>query len=328
MERLVSGIKPTGGLTLGSYIGAIKQFIELQNKYESYVFVADLHAITVPQDREELRKNIKEMVGLYLACGLDYNNTTIYIQSENPYHTELSWILSCNTYLGELNRMTQYKDKKQKDTGDSLSTGFYTYPVLMASDIILYDADIVPVGEDQKQHVELTRDIVDRFNNRYGNTFKVPKPVIPESGARIKDLQNPTKKMSKSDADIRGCILLLDDNDVITKKIMSAVTDSDNKIYFDEINKPGISNLMTIYSSFSNMTLEEVANKFKDSNYGAFKREVSDIVIKTLEPIREKYNEISNSTLIDEVLDAGIYKVIKMAQDKLKQVKHTIGLGR
>lgn len=328
MERLVSGIKPTGGLTLGSYIGAIKQFIELQNKYESYVFVADLHAITVPQDREELRKNIKEMVGLYLACGLDYNNTTIYIQSENPYHTELSWILSCNTYLGELNRMTQYKDKKQKDTGDSLSTGFYTYPVLMASDIILYDADIVPVGEDQKQHVELTRDIVDRFNNRYGNTFKVPKPVIPESGARIKDLQNPTKKMSKSDADIRGCILLLDDNEVITKKIMSAVTDSDNKIYFDEINKPGISNLMTIYSSLSNMTLEEVANKYKDSNYGTFKREVADIVIKTLEPIREKYNEISNSSLIDEVLDAGIYKVIKMAQDKLKQVKGSIGLGR
>jgi tryptophanyl-tRNA synthetase len=266
MERLVSGIKPTGGLTLGSYIGAIKQFIELQNNYESYVFVADMHAITVPQIKDELQRNIKDMVAIYLACGLDPKHTTIYIQSENPYHAQLSWILGCHTYLGELNRMTQFKDKNQKDGGSNLSCGLFTYPVLMASDIVLYDADIVPVGEDQKQHVELTRNIAERFNNKYGYTFKVPKPIIPKEGARIKDLQNPTKKMSKSDDDHRGCILLLDEEDAIRKKIMSAVTDSDNKIYFDEENKPGISNLMTIYATLNNMTIKEVEQKFEDSN--------------------------------------------------------------
>ncbi|MDD4643802.1 MAG: tryptophan--tRNA ligase, partial [Bacilli bacterium] len=224
MKRLVSGLKPTGGLTLGSYIGAIRQFIELQKNYESYVFVADMHAITTPQDKEELRKNIKDMVAIYLACGLDPNHTTIYIQSENPYHAQLSWILECHTYLGELNRMTQFKDKSQKIGKNTISCGLYTYPVLMASDIIIYDADIVPVGEDQKQHVELTRDITERFNKKYGDVFKVPMSIIPKEGARIKDLQDPTKKMSKSDDVHRGCILILDEEDVIRKKIMGAVT--------------------------------------------------------------------------------------------------------
>jgi tryptophanyl-tRNA synthetase len=328
MERLVSGIKPTGGLTLGSYIGAIKQYIELQNNYESYIFVADMHAITVPQNREELKKNIKDIVAIYLACGLNPNTTTIYIQSENPYHTELSWILECNTYLGELNRMTQFKDKNQKSGSQNLSCGLFTYPVLMASDILLYDADIVPVGEDQKQHVELTRNIAERFNNKYGDTFKIPKPVIPASGARIKDLQDPTKKMSKSDEDTRGCILLLDEEDVIRKKIMSAVTDSDNKIYFDEENKPGISNLMTIYASLCNMSMKDVENKFKDSNYGMFKKEIANVVINTLKPIQEKYKEIINSSLVDEVLDKGVKKVSKMASEKCIQVKEKVGLGR
>ncbi len=328
MERLVSGIKPTGGLTLGSYIGAIRQFIELQKKYESYVFVADMHAITIPQDKEELRRNIREMVGIYLSCGLDYNHTTIYIQSENPYHTQLSWILECHTYLGELNRMTQFKDKNQKEGKKNLSCGLYTYPVLMASDIIIYDADIVPVGEDQKQHVELTRNIAERFNNKYGNTFKVPRPIIPKEGARIKDLLDPTKKMSKSDDDHRGCIMMLDEESVIRKKIMGAVTDSDNKIIFDEEKKPGISNLITIYSALSNMSIKEVEEKFRDSNYGTFKREVADVVVKTLEPIQKKYNELINSTLIDEVLDNGIKKVTAMAKKKCEEVQERVGLGR
>jgi len=328
MERLVSGIKPTGGLTLGSYIGAIKQYIELQKNYESYVFVADMHAITVPQERDELRKNIKDIVAVYLACGLDYKKTTIYLQSENPYHAQLSWILECNTYLGELNRMTQFKDKNQKAGNQNLSCGLYTYPVLMSSDILLYDADIVPVGEDQKQHVELTRNIAERFNNRYGDTFKVPRPVIPAEGARIKDLLNPLKKMSKSDDDHRGCILLLDEEDVVRKKLMSAVTDSDNKISFDEENKPGISNLMTIYGSLCNMKMEEVQEKFKDSNYGTFKKEVADVVVKTLEPIQKRYKEIINSSLIDEVLDEGITKVKEIAKNKCLEAQDRVGLGR
>jgi len=328
MERLVSGIKPTGELTLGSYIGAIKQYIELQKKYESYVFVADLHAITVPQEKEELRKNIKDIVAIYLACGLDYKKTTIYLQSENPYHAQLSWILECNTYLGELNRMTQFKDKNKKSDNKSLSCGLYTYPVLMSSDILLYDADIVPVGEDQKQHVELTRNIAQRFNNKYGETFKIPRPVIPAEGARIKDLQDPLKKMSKSDDDHRGSILLLDKEDVVRKKIMGAITDSYNKIYFDEENKPGISNLMTIYGSLCNMKLEEVEEKFKDSNYGTFKKEVADVIVETLEPIQNRYKDIISSFLIDEVLDEGLAKVIEIARTKCLEVQERVGLGR
>lgn len=328
MERLVSGIKPTGGLTLGSYIGAIKQFVELHKSYESYIFVADMHAITTPQEKKELRNNIRDMVAIYLACGLEPDNATIYIQSENPYHAQLSWILECNTYLGELNRMTQFKDKNRKEGSKSLSCGLYTYPVLMASDIILYDADVVPVGEDQKQHVELTRNIVERFNNKYGSTFKMPRPIIPEAGARIKDLQNPKMKMSKSDSDSRGCILLLDEENVIRKKIMSAVTDSDNKIIFDEENKPGISNLMMIYASLKDIKLDEVERKFVNSNYGEFKKAVADAVINTLKPIQEKYKEIINSSLIDEILNKGIEKVIPLAKDKCLEVQEKIGLGR
>ncbi len=328
MQRLVSGIKPTGGITLGGYIGAIKQFIELQKNYETYVFVADMHAITVPQDKDELRKNIKDMVAIYLACGLSPNDTTIYVQSENPYHAQLSWILECHTYLGELNRMTQFKDKNQKEGNKNLSCGLYTYPVLMAADIILYDADIVPVGEDQKQHVELCRDIAERFNNRYGETFKIPKPIVPKEGARIKDLQDPTKKMSKSDEDHKGCIMLLDEEDVIRKKIMSSITDSDNKIIYDVKNKPGISNLITIYATLSNMIIEDVEAKFKDSNYGNFKKEVADVVVNTLKPIQKKYQNIIESTLVDAVLDKGLAKVTSMARKKCHEVQDKIGLGR
>ena len=328
MKRLVSGLKPTNCLTLGNYIGAIKQFIKMQEDYESYVFVADLHAITVFQDPIELRNSIRSMVALYIACGLDYNKTTIYIQSENLYHTNLSWLLECNSYMGELSRMTQYKDKKGKQNDNVITCGLFTYPVLMAADIIIYDADVVPVGEDQKQHVEITRDIANRFNNKYGTTFKIPEPVIPKQGARIKDLQDPTKKMSKSEAINKGSVLLLEDLGNIRKKIMAAVTDSDSVVAFDETNKPGISNLMTIYSVLTNKTINEVTEEFKGANYGTFKKAVADEVVNLLEPIQNKYNEIINSSLVDEILDKGIKKTNEMAKAKYDLARIKVGLGR
>ena len=287
-----------------------------------------MHAITVPQERDELRKKIKDIVAIYLACGLEGNNMTIYVQSENPYHAQLSWILECNTYLGELNRMTQFKDKNKKLGSTVLTCGLYTYPVLMASDIFLYDADVVPVGEDQKQHVELARNIAERFNNKYGETFKVPTPLVPKLGARIRDLQDPMKKMSKSDGDCKGSILLLDEPNVIRKKIMAAVTDSDNVISFDEQNKPGIANLLTIYSALNNLSIEESVERFKDSNYGTLKGAIADIVIDTLEPIQKKYKEIINSDIVDKILDKGIEKVKNMAAKKCALVQNKVGLGR
>ncbi|MDD3048880.1 MAG: tryptophan--tRNA ligase [Bacilli bacterium] len=328
MKKLVSGIKPTGALTLGNYIGALKQYIEMQNDYESYIFIANMHAITTPQNKDELKKRTRDVIAIYLACGLDYENATIFLQSENPYHAQLTWILDCNSYMGELNRMTQFKDKSSKENNDSITCGLYNYPVLMASDIIIYDADVVPVGIDQKQHVELTRNIAERFNNKYGITFKVPEPVLPKQGAKIKDLQDPTKKMSKSEENDKGVILLLEDLEITKKKIMSAVTDSDNKILFDEENKPGISNLITIYASLSNMSIKDIEDKYKDANYGAFKKDVSEIVVNTIKPIQDKYNEIINSDLIDKILDKGIKKVLPIAEAKCLEVQKKIGLER
>lgn len=328
MKKLVSGIKPTGMPTLGSYIGAIKQFVELQKEYESYLFVADLHAITVPQDKAEMRKQIKNIVALYLAFGIDPNMTTIFLQSENLYHANLGWILECNSYMGELSRMTQYKDKNIKQGNEAVTAGLFAYPVLMAGDIIMYDADVVPVGDDQKQHVELTRDLVDRFNNKYGMTFVKPEPLLSKEGARIMDLQNPLNKMSKSDEDNKGVILILDDEQTITKKVMSATTDSDNKIIFDKTNKPGISNLIEIYSSLNNISIKEVENKFIDSNYGNFKTEVAKSIINLLIPIQNKYTEIMNSTLVDEVLDKGRIKTNEIAKIKYEEVRNKVGLGR
>jgi len=328
MERLVSGIKPTGELTLGNYIGSIRQFIEMQKNYESLIFVADLHALTVYNDPKELKERIYRLVALYLACGLDPNETTIFLQSENLYHTALSWVLECNSHIGELNRMTQFKDKAQGKNSESLSCGLYTYPVLMASDIILYDADVVPTGIDQKQHVELARNIAERFNNKYGDTFKIPTPVIPKVGAKIKDLQNPTKKMSKTEENPKGYILLLDEPEIARKKIMSAVTDSEAIVKFDEENKPGISNLMTIYSSLTNKTYEEIENEFKNCNYGTFKSKVADTVVELLTNIQNKYNEIINSNLVNEVLNKGIQKVLPIAKQKLEEVNKKIGLER
>ena len=325
-KRLLSGIKPTGELTIGNYIGAIRQFVKMQEDYETFIFVADMHALTVYNDPKELHEKIRKITALYLACGLDPKKNTIFLQSENLYHANLSWVLECNSYIGELSRMTQYKEKSQNLNNNSITCGLFTYPVLMASDILLYDSDVVPVGVDQKQHVELARNIAIRFNNRYGTTFKVPEPIIPKEGAKIKDLQNPTKKMSKSDDNEKGYILLLDDIEKARKKIMSSVTDSDNKVKYDVENKPGISNLITIYSSLTDTTIEEVENKFKDSNYGSFKKEVADVVCNFLEDIQKKYNEIINSNLVDQVLDEGNKKTTLLAQAKYEAVKNKIGL--
>ena len=326
MKKVLTGLQPTGVITLGNYIGAIKQMITYQNNYESYLFIADMHAITIPQDKEELRNNIKSLLALYLACGIDPNKNTIYIQSENEYHTNLAWILECNTYFGELSRMTQFKDKSMKN--ENFSAGLFTYPVLMAADILLYDIDYVPVGLDQKQHVELARDIAIRFNKKYGDTFVVPEPMMSVEGIKILDLTDPTKKMSKSSINQKGVIRLLDDLDDIKKKIQSATTDSDNKIYYDMENKPGISNLINIYVAVKYIGIEETVEHFKNYNYKDFKEEVANVVTEHISIIQEKYNRLINSSMLDEILDNGIKKTREIAKKKYEEVKEKIGLGR
>ncbi|MBQ8659631.1 MAG: tryptophan--tRNA ligase [Bacilli bacterium] len=326
MKRMLTGLQPSGELTLGSLIGGIAQSIKYQDEYESFIFVPDMHTITVPQDPETLHKRIKKNIALYIACGIDPNKNTIYIQSENLYHANLSWVLECNTYMGEASRMTQYKDKSKKF--NNVPVGLFTYPILMASDILLYDADFIPVGIDQKQHVELARDIASRFNNKYGETFKIPEPMIPSIGAKIMDLQEPTKKMSKSSESPKGNIYLLDDETTIRKKIMSAVTDSDGIVKYDPENKPGISNLLTIYASLKNITIKEAEEYFKGYNYGNLKKEVADIVVEKLTAIQSKYNELINSEELDKILDNGRNKVNEIAAKKVTEVYKKIGLYR
>lgn len=326
MKRILTGLKPSGELTLGSLIGGIRGTIKLQEEYESFIFVPDMHAITVRQDPKLLKERIRKNVALYIASGIDPEKNIIYLQSENLYHANLSWVLECNTYMGEASRMTQYKDKSSK--GENVTVGLFTYPILMASDILLYDADLIPVGIDQKQHVELARDLAERFNKNYGDTFKVPEPLIPRVGAKIMDLQNPTKKMSKSDDSYKGVILLLDEEKVIRKKIMSAVTDSENKVYYDVENKPGISNLLTIYASLKEISIEETENHFKDYNYGNLKKEVADLVVEVLTNIQNRYNELINSNEIDKILDRGKEVTNKIAKDKVEEVFNKVGFGR
>ena len=326
MKRVLTGLQPSGELTLGNYIGGIRQLIKYQDDYELFVFVPDLHSITVEQDPKLLKERIRKNIALYLASGLDPDKCTIYIQSENLFHANLSWILECHSYMGEMSRMTQFKEKSASKK--NVSCGLFTYPILMAADILLYDADLVPTGIDQKQHVELARNIAIRFNNKYGDTFKIPEPMIPKVGAKIKDLKDPTKKMSKSDDSYKGTILLLDSEDEIRKKIMGAVTDSDNKIYFDEENKPGVSNLLTIYSSLKEISIDDTVKHFEDSNYGTLKREVADLVVSRINDIQTKYNEIINSNIIDEVLDEGAKKMNKYAKKKYEEVLKKVGLGR
>ena len=326
MKRSLSGIKPTGNLTLGNYIGALKNFKKFQDDYENFIFIADLHALTLPIDPVELRNNTKDIVAFYIAAGLDPEKTTIFLQSDVSAHSEINSILQNYLYMGELSRMTQFKDKSKKMNENAIGLGLFAYPVLMCGDILLYNADIVPVGEDQKQHVELCRDLVHRFNNRYNKeVFKMPEPIIPKVGARIMSLSDPTRKMSKSDP--KGDIFLKDDLNVVRKKIMSAVTDLGSDIYYDPENKPGISNLIQIYASLKDISIEETENIFKDCHkYGEFKKAVADVVVDVLAPFQEKYKDVLASGKIDEILDEGAKRASYIANKTLLKVKKTVGL--
>ncbi len=325
MKKMLSGIKPTGELHLGNYIGALRNFVKYQDEYEMYVFIANLHTITIPQDPKLINKYLHDAIALYIACGLDKDRATIFLQSDVLETANLGFILACHTYEGELDRMTQYKDRKARGV-EGLSAGFYTYPSLMAADILMFDADFVPVGDDQKQHVELTRDLAQRMNNRYGDLFTVPQPLIQEVGARIMDLQDPSKKMSKSDESDKGCIYLLDDPKKARKKIMSAQTDSVNEVNFDPENQPGISNLLTIYASLTNISIKDADLKFKDYRYGDFKKEVAEEVVKLLTEIQDKYQSIQESDIIQETLEQGKTEAQAYASDKMNKVLNTLGI--
>lgn len=326
MKTIFSGIQPSGVITLGNYIGAMKQFVELQDDYNCYFCIVDQHAITVPQDRLALRKNIRSLAAFYLAVGIDPNKSTLFIQSEVPAHAQAGWILQCIAYIGELERMTQFKDKSAGK--EAVSAGLLTYPPLMAADILLYSTDIVPVGEDQKQHIELTRDLAERFNKRYGDIFTIPEARIPKIGARIMSLTDPTKKMSKSDPNQKSYITLLDDAKTIEKKVKSAVTDSEGIIRYDKEKKPGVSNLLTIYSILANEPIEQLEARYAGKGYGEFKADVAEAIINTLTPIQEKYYELMESSKLDDILDEGAEKANRVASKMLKKMENAIGLGR
>ena len=330
MNIILSGIKPTGIPTLGNYLGALKNFVKLQNEmtdFNFFFFVADMHAITVHQEPATLRKNIKSLAALYLACGLNKENLTLFVQSEISEHLELGYVMQANAYISELERMTQYKDKMQKQT-TGVSSALLTYPVLMAGDILLYNSDYVPVGEDQKQHLELSRNLAERFNSRYSETFKVPEPLIQKVGARIMSLQDPTKKMSKSDPLEKASIFLLDEENVIRKKIASAVTDSDGIIKYDLVNKPGISNLMTIMSCICGLSMEGIEKAYAGVGYGTFKKDLADMLVEHLKPIQERYYTILKSPELDEILTEGASKASYLAQKTLSKMKRKMGIGR
>ena len=322
----LTGLKPTGSLTLGNYIGAIKQMKERQDDYINYLFVADLHAITVPVDKELLHQNIRDFIALYIACGIDLKKNIMYLQSDIEYIPCISWLLECNTYYGELSRMIQFKEKSKQNA--NFSVGLLTYPVLMATDILVVDADYVPVGVDQKQHVEITRDIAIRFNNKYGDVFKIPEAISTKVGTKIMDLVDPSKKMSKTEDNPKGVICLLDDPEVARKKIMGATTDSEMKVKFDPENKPGISNLINIYAALTDRATNEVEILFENANYGTFKKAVADVVCSFLEGIQKRYCELIDSEYIDEMLRENAKLVREMAHDKYEKMKKLIGLYR
>lgn len=325
MNRILSGVQPTGQIHLGNYI-TMRNFVPVQNEAECFYCVVDMHSITVAHDPEELRKCSLELAALYIAIGIDPAKSTLFLQSHVPAHAELAWILQCHTYMGELSRMTQFKDKSKGKT--NFSTGLFTYPVLMAADILLYDTTQVPVGHDQKQHIELTRDIAIRFNNKYGDTFKIPEPMIQKVGARIMSLDDPTSKMSKSNPNELSKIMVLDDHAKIKKAIMKATTDSEGVIRYDEAEKPGVSNLMTIYSTMSGLTLDEIAAKYEGVGYGQFKKDLVEVIYDGLAPIRDKYHEILDSGEIESILKAGAQRANEAANGVLNRVKDKIGFVR
>ena len=323
---ILSGIQATGTLHLGNYLGAINNWIKMQDEYDCYYMIADLHSLTIRNNPEELRNNTLSIIALYVAAGLDPNKNKIFIQSHIPAHPALSWVLNCYTYMGELNRMTQFKDKSAKHA-DNINAGLFTYPVLMAADILAYNADLVPVGDDQRQHLEITRNIAERFNSIYGDTFKIPEAYIPKIGARIMGLQNPTKKMSKSAPDINDKILLTDEPDVIRKKVKKAVTDSEGVVRYDEENKPGISNLMSIYGILKEKSMQDIEQEFQGQNYGTFKSAVAEAIVDRLAPIQEKHKELlANPVEIQKIYEAGDIKAREKTNQLLQEVYKKVGL--
>ena len=326
MKRVFSGIQPTGNIHIGNYLGALKQFVELQDNRDCIYCIVDLHSITVPQDPKKLRESIRNVAALYLAVGVDPKKSTVFVQSDVPGHSELSWILTCCSYTGELSRMTQFKQKSKEK--ESAPTGLFMYPVLMAADILLYDTQIVPVGDDQKQHIELTRDLAVRINGKYGkDTLVVPEGKYMKSGARIMALDEPTNKMSKSAENEFSRISLLDPPNKIKKAIMRATTDSDGEVRFDAENKPGISNLLSIYSVFSGISIEQLEKKYQGSGYGDFKKDLVEVVVDALAPIQQKYNDVMESGELDKILKEGAEKAGAIAQKTLRRVKENFGLG-
>lgn len=325
MGRVFSGVQPTGNIHLGNYLGALKQFVELQDDHECIYCIVDLHAITVEQDPEELKEHILDVAALYLAIGIDPKKSIVFVQSTVPGHTELSWLLTCSSYTGELSRMTQFKDKGKGK--ESAPTGLFMYPVLMAADILLYDTDIVPVGIDQKQHIELTRDLCNRVNNKYGETFVLPEGRYIKEGAKIMALDEPTKKMSKSAENELSRISLLDDEAKIKKAIMRATTDSDGTIKFDQENKPGISNLMNIYTAFSDLSIEDIEKKYEGKGYGDFKKDLVEILVNGLAPIKQKFEEIRYSDELIEILKDGANRANAIAEKVVERTKKNMGVG-
>ncbi len=322
-KRIFSGIQPSGDLTLGSYMGAIKNWVALQNDYDCLYCIVDMHAITVRQVPADLRRRTLEQLAQYIACGLNPETNIMFIQSHVPQHAELSWVLSCYTQFGELSRMTQFKQKSQQHA-DNITAGLFTYPVLMAADILLYQADLVPVGEDQKQHVEICRDIAARFNYTYSDTFTLPEPFIPKMGARIMSLGNPDNKMSKSDPD--GCVYIMDRPEDIMRKFKRAVTDCETAVRYDRENKPGISNLLTIYCAATGKTIEQAEAEFADQGYGVFKPAVGEAVVELMRPIREQTQQLlSDKSYLESIYKSGAERASALADRTLRKVYKKVG---
>ncbi|MGG4106775.1 tryptophan--tRNA ligase [Paenibacillus lautus] len=324
MKRLLSGIKPSGDLNIGGYGGALRQYVKLQHEYESYFFVPDLHAVTVYQDPKELHQRTRDIAALYIASGIDPDKATIFLQSHVPAHVELGWLLETQAHFGELKRMTQFKEKS--DGKDTVSSALFTYPVLMAADVLLYQATHVPVGDDQKQHLELTRDVAERFNNRYRHTFTLPEPIIQDIGSRIMGLDDPSKKMSKSNPNKNSCVHMMDTPEDIRKKFSKAVTDSDGQVRHDWEQKPAVSNLIEIYSVFSEEAISVIEKRYESQGYGTFKKELAEVVIEKLQPIQEKFHQIVNSSELDRILMDGAKRASETAVPTLLAAKKAMGL--
>jgi tryptophanyl-tRNA synthetase len=325
--NLLSGMQPSAGsLHLGNYLGALVNWADMQDDYNAYYVIVDLHAITVPQEPAHLRTNTRLTAAQYIAAGIDVSKSALFVQSHVPAHAQLAWVLNCITGFGEASRMTQFKDKSQKTGADTASVGLFTYPILQAADILLYQPKAVPVGEDQRQHIELTRDLAARFNSRFGDTFTIPEAVILKETAKIYDLQNPTAKMSKSAADPKGLVNIMDDNNTILKKIKSAVTDTDGIIKFDREAKPGVSNLLGIHSAISGRSIESIEGEFDGAGYGVLKAEVANVVIAAIEPIRERTQELmSDQNELDRLLADGAEKANELAEATLAKVYEATG---